>query len=67
MSEIERLHDETARLMQRSLDANLLSVAYLLDMARLELHRQLQSAPVKAGAAGGLEHDGLKRSTAAMH
>lgn len=40
-SEIKRIHDETERLLQQSLGANLLFVAYLLDIARLELQRRL--------------------------
>lgn len=44
MSEIQRLHDETEKLRQESLSANLLFVAYLLDIARLELHRHLVPA-----------------------
>ena len=43
MSEIKRLHEETQRLVQQSLKANLLFVAYLLDIARLELDHQLKN------------------------
>ena len=41
MTKIKQLHDETERLMQQSLGANLLFVAYLLDIARMELQQQL--------------------------
>jgi hypothetical protein len=41
MTKIKQLHDETERLMQQSLGANLLFVAYLLDIARMELHQHI--------------------------
>lgn len=67
MSEIKRLHEETERLMHQSLGANLLFVAYLLDIARMELEQHLLSTGDAAKLNTRLQIELAESAKAPLH